>query len=203
VRNPALGTVNGNAVWFPAKYSHGAIDTFVVAGGIEAELIRAEADLKAGGSNWLTQLNTLRTTGVSTGVDTTFRYDTTTTYDTTEVGGVEQVDTTTTVDTVLVWADTAWVAGTGGVGHLGPLQDPGTADARVQLLFRERAFWLYATGTRQGDLRRLVREYRVPKNTIYPSGTYPGVGTYSDNIDAPIPSTEIPNPLFHGCLSRD
>jgi hypothetical protein len=206
-RPTSIGTVNGNAVWFPNKLPFGSVANLMVASGIEAELIRAEADLKAGGSTWLTRLNTLRTTGVYTGVDTTFRYDTTITYDTTQVGGVEQVDTTTTVDTVLVWADTAWVAGTGGVGHLGPLQDPGTADGRVDLLFRERAFWLYATGTRQGDLRRLVRQYHRDKNTLYPRGAYPGVGDYGDYIDAPIPMSgsysESPNPYFHGCLSRD
>jgi hypothetical protein len=77
----------------------------------------------------------------------------------------------------------------------------------VDLLFRERAYWLYATGTRQGDLRRLVRQYHRDKNTLYPRGAYAGVGSYGDFIDAPIPISgsysESPNPYFHGCLSRD
>lgn len=36
------------------------------------------------------------------------------------------------------------------------LEDPGSPDARVDLLFRERAFRLFATGHRRGDLRRLM-----------------------------------------------
>jgi len=35
--------------------------------------------------------------------------------------------------------------------------DPGTQVGREDLLFRERAFWLFATGHRLGDLRRLAR----------------------------------------------
>ena len=34
--------------------------------------------------------------------------------------------------------------------ELGPLDDPGTADARVDLMLRERAFWLFNTGAPPG-----------------------------------------------------
>src|SRR5205807_2635254 len=44
-------------------------------------------------------------------------------------------------------------------GGLAVLADPGTAAGRVDLMFSERAFWLFATGHRLGDLRRLVRQY--------------------------------------------
>ena len=43
---------------------------------------------------------------------------------------------------------------------LGNLSTPGTQAAAVDLLFSERAFWLYATGHRLGDMRRLVRPRR-------------------------------------------
>jgi hypothetical protein len=85
---------------------------------------------------------------------------------------------------------------------LPPIVDPGTADARVDTLLSERAFWLFVTGQRQGDLRRLVQRYGRDKNQVYPHGTYPGLGTYGDFIDASIPRGELANPNFHGCLNR-
>jgi hypothetical protein len=82
--------------------------------------------------------------------------------------------------------------------------DPGTADARVDLTFRERAFWLFLTGHRQGDLRRLVRLYGRSPDQVYPIGIYPGGGAqYGSDVTAPIPAAErVSNPLFTGCLSR-
>jgi hypothetical protein len=94
---------------------------------------------------------------------------------------------------------------------LPPLTDPGATltgsaadSARVSLLFQERAYWLYLTGHRQGDLRRLIRQYRRQQNTVYPTGPYlaPGAETYGMDINAPIASSEYSNPLFHGCLNR-
>lgn len=82
--------------------------------------------------------------------------------------------------------------------------DPGIADARVDLLFRERAFWLFLTGHRQGDLRRLIRQYGRRQDQVYPSGTYPaGAAFYGSDVNAPIPAAErASNPLFSGCQSR-
>src|SRR5678815_146790 len=40
-----------------------------------------------------------------------------------------------------------------------PLTDPGNATARVDQLFREKAFWQFGRGHRLGDLRRLIRDY--------------------------------------------
>lgn len=52
------------------------------------------------------------------------------------------------------------------------LADPGTQEARVDLIFRERAFWNFLLGQRHGDLRRLIRQYgREPHNT-FPTGAY-------------------------------
>jgi hypothetical protein len=60
----------------------------------------------------------------------------------------------------------------GSVAGLAPLTDPGTQVGREDLLFRERAFWLYLTGHRLGDLRRLVRQYGRGIESVYPTGAY-------------------------------
>jgi hypothetical protein len=58
------------------------------------------------------------------------------------------------------------------VAGLADLTDPGTAAARVDLMFRERAFWMFLTGHRIGDLRRLVRQYGRAEESVYPTGAY-------------------------------
>jgi hypothetical protein len=88
------------------------------------------------------------------------------------------------------------------------LVDPGPSpneQARLALLFRERAYWLFLTGHRQGDLRRLMRDYGQGQEQVYPTGNYlaPGTSQYGTDVTAPIPGTEYLNPLFQGCLSRD
>jgi hypothetical protein len=109
---------------------------------------------------------------------------------------------------VLVYVRPAGVAslpGTGGVSGLGPLTDPGTTAGRVALLFQERAYWLFLTGQRQGDLRRLIRNYGRSRETVYPIGRYPfflGLDQYGTDVTVPVPSAERANPLFAGCLSR-
>jgi hypothetical protein len=136
---------------------------------VEAELIRAEAELAAGDANWLTRLNALRTTCT---------------------------DAATCASPA--------PAGSGGVAGLAPLTDPGSDTARVSLLFRERAYWLFFTGHRQGDLRRLVREYGRDANTVYPSGRYDADFLYGDDVTLPIPFDERRlNPSFTGCIDRD
>lgn len=50
--------------------------------------------------------------------------------------------------------------------------DPESPEARVNLLFRERAFWFWLTGTRQGDMRRLVKHYGRSPYSVYPNGIY-------------------------------
>jgi hypothetical protein len=181
---------HGVPIFGPDAYVN--VAPFTLASGVEARLIQAEAALQAGSADWLAMLNTLRTTGSYTGVDTTV-----TRVDTTDAGGTMQVDTTFRYDTL-------WVAGTGGVAKLGPLQDPGTPDARVDLLFRERAFWLFLTGHRQGDLRRLLRQYGRHQEQVYPVGFYQGgQGIYGTDFTVPVPPSERVNPLFTGCFDRD
>lgn len=95
--------------------------------------------------------------------------------------------------------------GTGGVVGLAPLADPIADTARVSLVFRERAFWLFLTGHRQGDLRRLIRQYGRTHDEIYPVGPYPSSigGSYGADVTLPVPSDErLLNPSFAGCASR-
>jgi hypothetical protein len=88
------------------------------------------------------------------------------------------------------------------------LTDPGVTNngrARVKLLFDERAAWLFMTAHRQGDLRRLIRQYGWAQDDAYPTGVYtaPGTGVYGSDVTMPIPATESQNPKFHGCLDRN
>lgn len=86
-----------------------------------------------------------------------------------------------------------------------PGQVNGSDSARVSLLFHERAYWLFVTGHRQGDLRRLIREYHRSADQVYPTGLYPlsQLGVYGNDVTAPInDASESANPLFHSCLSR-
>lgn len=105
--------------------------------------------------------------------------------------------------TTTVGCPTPAPAGSGGVAGLPPLTDPGSDSARISLLFRERAFWLFLTGHRQGDLRRLVRQYHRDQSAVYPSGVYLGAsGSYGSDVNAPVPAAERANSLFHGCIDR-
>ncbi|HEX9894453.1 MAG TPA: hypothetical protein VGA78_11050 [Gemmatimonadales bacterium] len=79
---------------------------------------------------------------------------------------------------------------------LTPVADPGTAVARIDLTFRERAFWLYSTGHRVGDMRRLVRQYNRPVTAVFPTGPYPGGITRGNQASIVIPTTEENNPHY-------
>jgi starch-binding outer membrane protein, SusD/RagB family len=80
---------------------------------------------------------------------------------------------------------------------LAPLAMPGTAQAKRDLLFQERALWLFNTGHRQGDLRRLIRNYGLPQNQVFPSGPYFRGGNYGNDVAFPVPFNEQANPLFN------
>lgn len=150
--------------YFPDKYSQDGSSPILLASGIEARLIEAEAALNSNDPAWLDKLNHLRQT---------------------------------------MWTTIVPAVG----GPLPDLVDPGTDDARVDLLFRERAFWLFLTGQRQGDMRRLIRHYGRTQNQVYPIGPYTISGipdlSYGSDVDLPIPNAErVSNPYFNGCLSR-
>jgi hypothetical protein len=80
---------------------------------------------------------------------------------------------------------------------------PGTAEAAERLLFHERAFWMYLTGHRLGDLRRLIRQYGLNVNTVFPIGTDANGTTYGPDVNFSISQDETNNPNFHGCLNRN
>lgn len=83
------------------------------------------------------------------------------------------------------------------------LTDPGTPEGRVDLLFRERAFWLFLSGHRQGDLRRLIRQYGRSQENVYPTGEYTGGFSYGADVTLPLPVAEREaNPMYDGCLDR-
>lgn len=89
---------------------------------------------------------------------------------------------------------------------LPPLVDPGTADGRVDMLFHERAFWMYLTGHRLGDMRRLVRQYGRSVNSVFPSGPYQGAagGVIGSDVNFPITVDEQNNPVAgDACLDRN
>ena len=85
-----------------------------------------------------------------------------------------------------------------------PAPAPQTQEAMVSLLFQERAFWMYLTGHRLGDMRRLIRQYGRGAETVFPTGDQapPVSGAYGTDVNFPIPASEKNNPNFTGCLSR-
>src|SRR6476619_4773948 len=90
---------------------------------------------------------------------------------------------------------------------MAPLTDPGTAHARVNLLFREKAFWTFGRGFRLGDLRRLIRDYgRAADGSNaggYPMGAHFKGGVFGGDLNLPVTTDEqIGNPNFSACLDR-
>ena len=86
------------------------------------------------------------------------------------------------------------------VPGLQPLVLDLTVDGREDQLFAERAFWLFATGHRLGDLRRLLTQYGRPYETVFPTGAYfKGGLEYEVMANLPIPVDERNNPNFAAC----
>jgi hypothetical protein len=127
----------------------------VLASGVEAQLIEAEAALASGNATrWSTILNSLRGHAVTPAIPPL------------------SADSTTAASPAL----------------------------QVAVMFRERAFWLFATGHRHGDLRRLVRQYRQPVLSVFPNGPYEGgPETYGNSVVYPVGGEE-PNSSYHGCF---
>jgi hypothetical protein len=154
-----------------------------LASGVEARLIEAEAALQAGNVDlMLTRLNALRASAASL--------------------------------LPLLYPDRIQgFPASPGVISLAALTDPAAAGAtaaeafaaRRNLLFRERAFWLYNTGHRQGDLRRLIRQYGLPQNQVFPTGPYFRGSAYGSDVNYPVPFNEENNPNFvrAGCITTE
>lgn len=102
---------------------------------------------------------------------------------------------------------------TGGTTQLPPLVDSVTPAKRLKELMSERAHWLFLTGHRIGDMRRMLRApyntppYSMTASTVYPSGAfvnpgYTGVVTaYGNDVVAiPARAEQLYNPKYTGCF---
>ncbi|BAH39359.1 MAG TPA: hypothetical protein DGD08_02110 [Gemmatimonas aurantiaca] len=83
---------------------------------------------------------------------------------------------------------------------IAPLTSPTTHAAAVDMLFKERAYWLWLTGHRLGDMRRLITQYNRTAATVFPVGTmrYRSV-QYGTRTSLMVPVRERNNPNFKGC----
>ncbi len=102
--------------------------------------------------------------------------------------------------------DATTAAGTPAIGVL-PNLSPASAAAAggaVNLLFNERARWLWLTAHRLSDLRRLIRQYFRPTESVFPTGPYFKVQftVYGTDVNFPIPIDEQNNPNFTQCTDR-
>ena len=85
-----------------------------------------------------------------------------------------------------------------------PLTAPATVAARINLHFREKAFWTFSRGQRLGDMRRLVRQYGRAVTDVFPEGIHYKGGIYGVDVNFPIVTDEVGNnPKFKGCLDRN
>lgn len=165
------------------KYSDRPAFT-VIADGVEARLIEAEAALADGDAPAMLQkLNDLRAEVTTLVPEHNYDYN------------VQFGRTGFTTDT------------------LPQLTMPATYDGQVDLLFQERAYWLWLTSHRLGDMRRLIRQYGRTEATVFPVGLYEPNGyskggSYGTDVNFPIPVEEANNPntssnTLGQCTNRD
>jgi hypothetical protein len=85
-----------------------------------------------------------------------------------------------------------------------------SATMQVDVMFRERAFWLFGTGTRLGDMRRLLRQYSRSASAVFPTGAYAGgayaaLTEYGPDVSLTLPTptggARLSNPYYQGCLT--
>jgi starch-binding outer membrane protein, SusD/RagB family len=124
-------------LYAPVKYSAYTAPV-PYATGVEARLIQAEAQYKAG--SYTTALQTLNDLRATQGMD--------------------------------------------------PLVPALTPTAQEDQIFAERAFWLFGTAHRLGDLRRLVKQYGRGAETVFPTGAYFKGGAYSTQVTLRVPQQE-------------
>jgi hypothetical protein len=151
----SITNASGVQVVAQQLYTSGS-SPIVLASGIEARLIQAEAAYQAADvGTWASDLNALRETAIQPAIPDL------------------PPDSTTAAP----------------------------ATMQVDVMFRERAFWLFLTGHRHGDLRRLIDTYGRATETVFPTGAYQG-GPQQYGHDAVfIPFGEIGNPNYRGCAS--
>jgi hypothetical protein len=152
---------DGSTNWDDLQ-NYGREDGISLVNGLDAELIRAEADLNLkNAAGWLamnTKLNNLRAAPPKYGNLT--------------------------------------------IAAMAALPVPLSQVEAENQFFREKAFWQYARGERLSDMRRLVRQYGRPADTVYPTGNFHKTGTYGTNVSFAVPDGEKSNPNFTGCIDR-
>jgi hypothetical protein len=80
---------------------------------------------------------------------------------------------------------------------LADLQDTGqSAAALTTLHFAERARWLWLTGHRVGDLRRLIRQYDRTQAQVFPIGPTERGEDRGTDVALPVPFAEQNNPNY-------
>jgi hypothetical protein len=159
VEDPAGGFDPAFRLFIALKYPY-RTSNVVLASGVEARLIQAEAAFNTGG-DWLSILNSLRADVATLMAAQIDDYD-------------------------------QWVSD----AALAPLTDPGSDAARVDLLMKERAMWLWGTGHRIGDLRRMVNHYNRSEADVYPSGAYHKGGVHGSDVVFPVDFDEGNNKLY-------
>jgi hypothetical protein len=156
-----------DTIYFELKYPT-KNSSATLASAVEATLISAERDLRAGQiGSWAAKLNGLR---AASGLTQTF-YDTTATSPALVVDTIIRPMPALTPDSTTAASDSM----------------------RVEVHFREREFWLWLTGTRLGDLRRLIHQYNHYDFPLNEPGT---------DIRFPVPVSETNNPNFKQCLDN-
>jgi hypothetical protein len=84
-----------------------------------------------------------------------------------------------------------------GTIGLPSLQDTGQSDDElVDLHFAERAYWLWLTSHRLGDLRRLVRQYGRPVDSVFPIGPTELGSSRGNHVTLRVPFSETNNPNY-------
>ncbi|MCU0650123.1 MAG: hypothetical protein MUF00_19200 [Gemmatimonadaceae bacterium] len=89
------------------------------------------------------------------------------------------------------------------IAPLPALTRPAAAAAEVDQVFKERAYWLFLTGHRLGDLRRLIRQYGRNSEAVFPTGTFHKGGAYGVDVNYPVPFIETNNSKFVACTDRN
>jgi len=85
------------------------------------------------------------------------------------------------------------------------LSAPATVAERVDLLYAERAFWLYITGRRLGDMRRLIKNYGRDPEHVFPTGVTLYGATFGTGTVIPfiLAGAKLSNPnITAGCVTR-
>lgn len=84
-----------------------------------------------------------------------------------------------------------------------PLVDPVDPNARIDMMFRERAFWMYMTAHRLGDMRRLIRQYGRGAETVFPTGSYFKGGKYGTDVTLVPSQQETNNANWTACTDKN